>query len=269
MNAVTPDKMGATMVRGMLMQRTHIYRYPPRRNRTLQLGCGCLLAAGFAALLGFTALYALSPLFSGMGFQVLGLRQVGQTDRIFANAPIVPTAIVQNASQPQQVTVNLGAYGSQTVNVDPQHYAIVTGNSESGASIARASFSEAGLLAICAQQSPICQNGNQQYRNVSIDLRPGGAIVYVDVNASGLLWQRIGVVFQLDSSRTALVVRGIDLNGGLYDYSSLPGELSGAVDEIGRVTNDILRQLAVEASGENYRLSEIIIDDTTLTLILR
>jgi hypothetical protein len=176
---------------------------------------------------------------------------------------------VQNASQPAQVTVRLGAYGSQTIHVDAQNYAIVTGNTETGAPIARASFNEAGLLAICAQQSPICQGGSEQYRNVSLDLKPGGAVVYVEVNPGGLAWQRIGVVFQLDNSRTALVIRGIDFSGGLYDYSSLPGELSGTVDEIGRVTNDILRQLALEAAGTNYRLSEIIIDETHLTLILR
>ena len=247
----------------------HIYRYRPRGNRSLQWSCGCLLAAGFTTLLGFTLLYALSPLFSGIGFQVLGLRQVGETSRIFENAPIVPTAIVQNASQAQQVTLDLGQYGQQTITVDQQDTLFVTGSSETGSPIARASFSKAGLLAICAQQRPICLGDGGRYRNVSIDLRPGGAVVYVDVNATSLVWQRIGVVFQVDSSRTALVIRGIDLNGGLYDYSTMPGELSGAVDEIGQVTNAILRQLAVEAGGENYRLSEIIIDETNLTLILR
>jgi hypothetical protein len=79
----------------------------------------------------------------------------------------------------------------------------------------------------------------------------------------------VGVVMQLDSARTQLNVVGVDVNGGLYDHRSLPGEMAGAVEEIARVGNDILRQLAVEAGGENYALSEIIIDDTTLTLILQ
>lgn len=72
-----------------------------------------------------------------------------------------------------------------------------------------------------------------------------------------------------DSSRTLLQVAGIDLNGRLYDSNALPGDPAGSVTAIEGTLNDTLRQLAVQASGEYYTLSEIIIDNTTLILILR
>ena len=46
-------------------------------------------------------------------------------------------------------------------------------------------------------------------------------------------------------------------------------EISARVDEIATLGNDVLRQMAVQAGGTNYSLSEIIIDDTTLTVILQ
>ncbi|HLV37433.1 MAG TPA: hypothetical protein VKY59_20105 [Spirillospora sp.] len=251
------------------MRQTHIRRYGRRQSNTLQWGCGCALLGGFMALLAFLALYLFLPLLPGMALQLSGANRIGTTGTLFEDVTVPPTAVVQNATSPQQVTVNLGQYGRESITVDQQHYAFVTGSSDSGTRIARASFTEAGLLAICAQQSPICREGSSQYRNVVLDLRPGGAVIYADVNTGGLGWQRVGVVLQLDSSRTLLRVAGIDISGALYDHTALPGELAGAVDEIVHVINDVLRQLAVEAGGENYTLSEIIIDDTTLTLLLR
>lgn len=251
------------------MRPTPIRRYPAHRTNYAQWGCGCLLTSGFVAILGFILLYALWPSLTGVGIQLAGVNRLGETSSLFQNVAIPPTAVVQNPISPQQVTIDLGQYGGGTVRLDQQTSAFVTGSSESGSPIARASFTEAGLLAICAQQSAICREGSSQYRNVSIDLRPGGAVVYADVNVGGLAWQRVGVVFQLDSTRTMLRVAGVDVNGGLYDYNTLPPELATSVDEIARLTNDVLRQMAVEASGERYTLSEIIIDDTTLTMILR
>ncbi len=251
------------------MRGTRIRRYGRRQVNGLQWGCGCLLTGGFVALLAFTALYGFSSLLPGLALQASGADRIGDTASVFEQVIVPPTAVVQNPTSPQQVTVNLGQYGSETASVDSQNYAFVTGSSDTGARIARASFTEAGLLAICAQQSAICREGSDQYRSIALDLRPGGAVVSADVNAGGLGWQRVGVVLQLDSSRTLLQVAGIDLNGGLYDSSALPGDLATSVDAIEGTLNDTLRQLAVQASGEYYTLSEIIIDDTTLTLILR
>ncbi len=251
------------------MRTMHIKRYNPRPTRYAQWGCGCVLVGGFTALLAFTLLYAIWPALTGAAVQLAGADRLGETSSLFQNVSIPPTAVVQNATSPQQVTIDLGQYGGGTVNLDQVASEIVTGSSETGAPIARASFTELQLLAICVQQSAICGEGNSQYRNVAVDLRPGGAVVYADVNVGGLAWQRVGVVFQLDNTRTALRVAGIDVNGGLYDYSTLPAELAARVDEIDRLTNDVLRQMAIQAGGERYTLSEIIIDDTTLTVILQ
>lgn len=251
------------------MRQTHIHRYNARRTNYAQLGCGCLLIGGFAALVGFLVLYAIWPNLTGAAVQLAGANRLGETSSVFQNVSIPPTAVVQNPTSQQQVTVNLGQYGGGTINLDEIASDFVTGSSENGQPIARASFTESDLMAICAQRSPICQGGNDQYRNPAIDLRPGGAVIYADVNVGGLAWQRVGVVMRLDNSRTYLQVAGIDINGGLYDYTTLPPEISARVDEIATLGNDVLRQMAVQAGGTNYSLSEIIIDDTTLTVILQ
>jgi hypothetical protein len=253
-------------VMGKRRERNHIRRYHARRTNYTQWGCGCLLAGGFVALLAFILLYAIWPNLTGAAVQLAGATRLGETSSVFQNAAVPPTAVVQNATSPQQVTVNLG---QTTVSIDPLAGDFVTGSSETGLPIARASFTEAQLMAICVQQSTICRDGNDQFRNPSIDLRPGGAVINTDVNISGLAWQRVGVVFQLDSTRTALHIVGIDINGGLYDYNTLPPDLAGRVDEINRMTNDVLRQLAVQTGGQSYILSEIIIDNTTLTIIFQ
>jgi hypothetical protein len=250
------------------MRQTHIHRYN-RRTNYAQWGCGCLIVGGFVALVGFLVLYAILPNLTGAAVQLAGADRLGETSSVFQNVSIPPTAVVQNPTNPQQVTVDLGQYGGGTINLDQIASDFVTGSSESGLPIARASFTEADLMAICVQQSPVCQGGNDQYRNPAIDLRPGGAVIYADVNVGGLAWQRVGVVTRLDNSRTLLQVAGIDINGGLYDYTTLPPEISTRVDEIATLGNNVLRQLAVQAGGTNYNLSEIIIDDTTLTAILQ
>jgi hypothetical protein len=250
------------------MSTRRISRYDPNRRR-VQWGCGCTGLVAFLAVLLFAGLYAFWPALTGLAFQLFGLNRVGETDAVFAGHTPPPTAVVLNASQPQQVRVEMGQYGSQTLNVDQHTYSVVTGTTDSGARVAMASFSEDGLLALCAQHSPICRGDDDRFRNVSIDLRPGGAVIYVDASVGGMFSQRIGVVLRLDDTRTRFVVAGVDLNGGLYDYSALPAEIVSVVDEVERVGNDILRQLAVETGGESYMLSEVIIDDTTLTIVMR
>ena len=251
------------------MRSTHIHRYNARRTNYAQWGCGCLLVGGFVALLGFLVLYAIWPNLTGAAVQLAGADRLGETSSVFQNVSIPPTAVVQNPTNPQQVTVDLGQYGGGTINLDQVASDFVTGSSDSGQPIARASFTEADLMAICVQRSDTCREGNEHFRNLALDLRPGGAVIYADVNVGGLAWQRVGGVLRLDNSRTYLQIAGIDINGGLYDYTTLPPEISARVDEIATLGNDVLRQMAVQAGGTNYSLSEIIIDDTTLTVILQ
>jgi hypothetical protein len=59
----------------------------------------------------------------------------------------------------------------------------------------------------------------------------------------------------------------VDIGGALYDTP--PGDMSALVEDIERTGNDILNQLSLQASGSQYTLSEVRVDDSTLTLIMR
>src|SRR5690606_2352675 len=137
------------------MRQTHIHRYNARRTNYAQLGCGCLLIGGFAALVGFLVLYAIWPNLTGAAVQLAGANRLGETSSVFQNVSIPPTAVVQNPTSQQQATVNLGQYGGGTINLDEIASDFVTGSSETGQPIARASFTESDLMAICAQRSTI------------------------------------------------------------------------------------------------------------------
>jgi hypothetical protein len=232
---------------------------------------------GFSVMLAFmmimmcTWLYAfgiLTPLI----FRLVGVDYLGATGDVFADVSPVPTVIVDlTANEPRQVTVDMGTLGQETI-ANSADVTTLTGETMNGARVAVASFTEDGLIELCSQRSVICRSGNDLYRNVSVDLRPGGAVIYADVNA-GLYWQRIGVVAQLDSTNTQFYVAGVDVSGMMYDPSTLPFELNDlvtdAISQIEREGNRTLQDLAISAGGERYRLTEVNVDDTILTLILR
>jgi hypothetical protein len=89
------------------------------------------------------------------------------------------------------------------------------------------------------------------------------------VNVGGFQWQRVGVVMQLNAVRNGFAVVGVDVNGGLYDYTDLPGEIKDAVDDIQRVGNDLFDEIVVTAGGASYQLTDVSINDTTMTLTMQ
>lgn len=52
-------------------------------------------------------------------------------------------------------------------------------------------------------------------RNAWIDLRPGGAVIYADVDLE-LGWQKVGAVFMLDATGRQLILTGVDVGGRFY-----------------------------------------------------
>ncbi len=64
--------------------------------------------------------------------------------------------------------------------------------------------------------------GNGRYRNVTIDLQPGGLIAYADVYL-GIRWQRMGLLLLQDGEKLAWSPSGVALNGELY---AMPGSRS-------------------------------------------
>lgn len=250
------------------MDTRRIERQRRRRSSLLPLTCGCL--AGMA-ILGAVVVVAALFFLPQIAARVAGFTPEGDTDQVFNVTPL-PTIYVQNPSQPAQVTVNMGEYGQQTFNNDsPQLYNFTLGSSVSGESLAVAAFTEAGLNELCRQRSTICSpNSNDpRLRNARIDLRPGGAVVYADVSIPQLggIEQTAGVVLRWDAAARRAVFAGVDLNGTLY--GSPPQGLGDTINEIEQRTNDLIQQLSVDAGGGVYSLSEVRVDDTSLTLILR
>ncbi|PJF21199.1 MAG: hypothetical protein CUN56_12315 [Phototrophicales bacterium] len=252
-----------------------IERYGKRHNRqTIPLGCGCSIIAGFVLIFICGGLY-MTGAFLPLILRLTGVESIGSTDTLFENIQPAPVISVQNAAPvPPQVVVDLGTYGSENITVDSRSYTVVTGNTESGSQVATATFTEEALLQLCAERTAACRpSGDGQFRNVTIDLRPGGAVIYMDVN-TGFNWQRIGVVVQLDpGTNTTFRVIGVDVQGITYNPNTLPLGLGDAVmtaiNQIEREGNAVLTQLALNAGGQRYTLNSVSIDETHLTLVLR
>lgn len=247
-----------------------IQRPAQRRNYLPLLGCGCAgIAGGLVLVLGLVILVVI-PLLPNFALQFSGFTSKGNTETVFQNIAPAPTVVVQNAVQPEQVTINLGSLGTQPLNIEPNQtqYQVAVGTSNTGAPLATVVFTETGLIEMCYQRADLCGNSNAQYRNARVDLRPGGAIIYADVYIPDFgFWQPAGVVMRLDNSGRQFEVAGVDVGGVLYDLPS--SGLGDQVADVALVGNELLNQVSMEASGGRYALSQVIIDDSTLTLVMR
>ncbi len=229
------------------------------------LACGCLtvLIGGglFLALVGIFVL-------PGLILQLGGFESRGSTAALFEEVTPPPTVEIENASTgSSDVVIDLGRFGTETLNNNLYDYTVVTGNTSSGAQIATVSFDEANLLALCRQRSDICGPSNPQFRNARFDLKPGGAIVHGEILVPQIgLWQNAGIVLNLVNNRR-LQVAGVDIGGSLYAVP--PNEFSNVVSEVERIGNETLDQMIVQAGGTQYNLDTVLIDESNLTLVLR
>lgn len=236
------------------------------------LGCGCLGALGLLIVLVVVGVFFLLPRLPDLAASIIGMRSQGRTEAVFVEEQPAPTVALQNASQPEQVTVNLGSYGGQqTLTTDNPAYEVAVGSDTSGRETAVVTFTESGLMDICRQQSDICSGADPRFQNARIDLKPGGAIIYADVRVpSGYgfdVQQTAGVVLQLDASGRQFVFSGIDLNGNLY--TNPPAELASTVQQFEQTGNDVLNQVSINAGGGTLMLQRAQIDENTLTLIMQ
>lgn len=241
-------------------------------------GCGRWVLGCFGVLLIFGVIMVvlaviLWPRLPNIMASVVGLSEVGRTQDLFAQATPVPAVALENAEVPDQVVVDMGNYGGeQRLTTDNGLYEVVVGSDvSSGADTALVTFDEAGLLAVCQQRSPICNNTDSRFQNISFDLQPGGIVIYADANLQQQvgfnLQQRLGLALRLDASRTQFEFAGIDVNGQLYNIN-LP-EFADEIARLERDGNALMHDVSVSAGDGQYSLSEVIADDTTLTLVLR
>jgi hypothetical protein len=251
------------------MYSNQIRRQPVRRRSSFSvLACGCLTALVGLLIVAAVAFVLLMPTLPNLAAQLVGFTARGSTEALFQATPI-PTIELQNPVQPQQFTVDLGQYGAQTLSNDSGLYDVQVGSDPVGNQAAVVTFSEAGLQELCRQRSDVCGPNNPRYRNAQIDLRPGGAVVYADVVIPelGNVEQRAGVVLRLDASGQRFEFAGVDINGTIYDVP--PDRLGATVADMERTGNDILNQLRLDAKGGQYTLSQVSINEDTLTVLLR
>lgn len=245
-----------------------IQRVPRRRTNWPLIGCGCAVSLAGTGLVALVALLLLLPALPGLALQFSGFSSRGSTSTVFSNVPPPVTVQVQNAVVPPDASINLGALGVQAVPPGNSAYQVAVGTSNTGAALATVAFTETGLMDLCFQRSEICASGNSQFHNARIDLRPGGGIIYADVYIAQFgLWQPVGVVLRLDGSRRQFELAGVDVNGVLFDLP--PNELGQQVESIARAGNDLLNQISLDASGGRYILREVVIDESTLTLVMQ
>jgi hypothetical protein len=251
----------------------HIQRPQQGRGRSVfpAVACGCLGILGTLAVVIVLALLFFRPNLTELVARVAGFAPTGSTEAIFAQATPVPTLVLENAVQPTQVTVYLGEYGTETLGANNNLYDFTIGSGAGGEQMALASFTEQGLLDLCRQRTTLCSENpaDPRFRNARIDLRPGGAVIYADVTLPELggISQTAGVVLRLDSTRRQFEFAGVDIGGMLY---SVPPQSFGTmITDVEARGNQLLNQLSIDAAGGQYSLSEVVIDDQTLTLVLR
>lgn len=256
--------------------RVQRYDYSRSRRRGgFPLGCGCGALLAIVMVTGCGVLYATGTL-STLVLQLFGAERVGDTDSLFAAESPEPVPVITEVSVPNIAVVDLGELGRETINLDSTNQQVVLGNSDDGLAAARATFTESGLLALCRQRSTVCEaSGADGYRNVRFDLRPGGGVVFLDVQV-GPIWQRVGLVMQVARDGTMQIV-GIDIDGTTYNPDALPVFLPGDVRmsvsqlvmDVEDAANDLLRGALLDMGGQVYRVREVYTSDTALTVVMR
>ncbi len=239
-----------------------------RRSNWPYIACGCLaIFTGLLLVIGVGALL-LIPRLPDLTLQIAGFESRGDTEQVFAGVTPLPTIAVQNAVPVQNASIQLGQYGTQALSPALYDYTLTVGTNPTGGDIAVLTFTESSLMALCQQRTTVCSSNGTAYRNGRIELRPGGAVIYADVYVPQLAsWMNLGAVMQLDSTNRQFAVIGVDVGGTLYEAP--PNELGRIISDIQQTGNDILRQLILEAQGERYNLTEMRIDDSTLTLVMQ
>lgn len=102
-------------------------------------------------------------------------------------------------------------------------------------------------------------------RNIWLDLKPGGAILYADVNLE-VGWQRVGAVLMLDASGRQLILAGVDIGGRLY--STPPdGQIASLAAQLEDESNRALRELAFVDPAGRLVVQRISLGDDSIQIL--
>ena len=234
------------------------------RRKGLPLGlCGCLAAVMIVVVvLGITAVVIFFNMPS-IALLVAGFKPQGSTMQVFVGQPTPPPVQLQNPVSPPEAVVNLGSSGSQELPANNVQTGLIDGSAA-----ATVTFTENDLMTLCHQRTTFCSDTNPQYKNVQVDLQPGGGVIYADVTVPQLgTTQRLGVALRLDGSHRQFEVMGVDIGGTLYGLPT--GELGQRVLDVAAKTNELLQVASLQASGGVYNLSDIRIDANSITFVMQ
>jgi hypothetical protein len=247
------------------MAQPMIQRPIRRGNSKWLYGClGIMLGCG---ILSVVVVLIAIPLLPRLAMQAAGFTAEGTTDELFAGITPQATVVIVNPVQPDQVTVDLGDLGASTFDMNNNSVDATVGQDSSGVQTARVAVDENGLYQeICFRDSSICNGSNGQYQLTGVDFRPSGAILYATVNVSGFS-QQIGAVLRVDGTGRQFEVAGIDVNGQLFAPPS--NDIAQILYDIEARGNAALSQFSLQANGVQYALTNMIVDDNYLTLVMQ
>lgn len=232
-----------------------------RRSRSPIGPCGCLTGVIIVVVIIAIAAVLVLMRLPALALMAAGFNPQGSVPQVF-NANNSQPVQLENPVSPSDAVLQLGQYGAQALPSS----SVQTGN-RNGASAALVQLSEADLLNVCRQRTTLCNNSNPQVQNVSVDLRPGGGIVYADVSLPEVgLSQRVGVVLRVDPTQRQFELAGVDVDGTLYTVPT--GTLGTQAAEVVRTVNNLLLQASLQAGGGVYTLQSIQVDDAQITFLL-
>ena len=211
---------------------------------------------GITAVVIFLNLPRIAPLMAG-------LKPQGSTIQVFAAQATTPPVPLENAVSQPDAVVNLGSSGTQELPANNVQTGMINGSAA-----ATVTFTENDLMNLCHQRTTFCSDANPQYKNVQVDLQPGGGIIYADVNVPELgTTQRIGAALRLDASHRQFEVMGVDIGGTLYGLPT--GDLGQRVLDVAMKANELLQAASLQAGGGVYNLSDIRIDSNSITFVMQ
>jgi len=194
----------------------------------------CVACAGLALLAINLAPHLLPAL--------LGLTHVGD---LASALPSSPTPLVSAGAPLDHVELLLPPYLPQPLNLTPADLGdgeITADATTSGSSVYRLTLDEAALNALLHRHFLPDDTGGDRYRDLWVDLQPGGLILHADVNL-GLSWQRMGLLL-LQEGEISLTPIGLVLGEELY---TLPDEgfLAQAIPRVQSTTERALEALTL------------------------
>jgi len=245
-----------------------IERYQPgRRQPSLMLiTCGCLGFGGIGIAIVAGLAMLIFPLLPGMVLSNFGLEEIGDTSDILNQAvPTIPA--LMDAQTVGSVTLSTGSY-SQTFEGGGTGVSIIIGDTEDTMQLQmQVTFTEDGLLQQCRDLTAICTtSGENGIRNASFDLRPGGMVINGEFELQSGIWQNAGLVVQVDGDNRLDIV-GVQIGGSVFAPRST--ELSNIVNQAETQANLFVEQMSARAGINSFDLGAIVIDDNTMTLIMR